>query len=67
MKQEIISAPILTYSDPKKQTILQTDGSTKSLGAYLLQEEKPVYFASKTLTEAQQGYVAIELESLAVA
>ena len=28
---------------------------------------KPVYFASKALTEAQRGYVAIELESLAVA
>ena len=32
-----------------------------------LQEEKPVYFASKTITEAQKGYVAIELESIAVA
>ena len=29
--------------------------------------EKPVYFASKTLTDAQWGYVAIELEWLAVA
>ena len=33
----------------------------------MLQEERPVYFASKALTEAQRGYVAIELESLAVA
>ena len=31
------------------------------------QEEKPVYFASKALTDAQWGYVATELESLAVA
>ena len=37
------------------------------LGACLLQDQKPVYFASKALTEAQRGYVAIELESLAVA
>ena len=28
---------------------------------------KPVYFASKALTETQKGYVAIELESLALA
>ena len=32
-----------------------------------LQDEKPVYFTSKALMEAQHGYVAIELESLAVA
>ena len=28
---------------------------------------KTMYFASKALTKAQRGYVAIELESLAVA
>ena len=33
----------------------------------MLQEEKQVHFASKALTETQRGYVAIELESLAVA
>ena len=32
----------------------------------LLQEEKLVYFASKALRDAQQGYVATELESLVV-
>ena len=67
MKKEIAAAPILTYYNPRKQTVLQTDTSIKSLGACLLQDIKPVYFASKALTEAQRGYVAIELESLAVA
>ena len=33
----------------------------------MLQDEKPVYFGSKALTEALQGYIGIELESLAVA
>ena len=51
----------------RKQTVLQTDASINGLSAYLLQDEKPVYFACRALTEAQQGYVAIELESLAVA
>ena len=32
----------------------------------MLQDHKPVYFAIKALTEAYRGYVAIELESLAV-
>ena len=67
MKKEIVSAPILAYYNPKKQTVLQTDASIKGLGAYLLQEKKPVYFTSKSLMDAQRGYVTIELESLVVA
>ena len=67
VKKEIAVAPILAYYDPKKTTVLQTDASINGLGACLLQDEKPVYFASKALTEAQRGYVAIDLESLAVA
>ena len=47
--------------------MLQTDTSIKGLGACLLQEEKPVYFASKALMKTQRGYVAIKIESLAVA
>ena len=46
--------------------MLQTDASAKGLGACLLQCEHPVYFGSKALTDSQKGYVAIELEALAV-
>ena len=67
MKKEIAVAPVLAYYDPKKTTVLQTDASINGLGTCLLQDEKPVYFASKALKESQRGYVAIELESLAVA
>ena len=67
IKKEVTAAPILAYYNPKKPMVLQTDASCKGLGACLLQNEKPVYFASKALTETQKGYVAIELESLVVA
>ena len=67
VKKEIASAPVLAYYNPKKQTTLQTDASIKGLGACLLKDSKPVYFASKALTDAQKGYVVIELECLAVA
>ena len=67
IKKEITAAPILAYYNPKKPKVLQTDASCKGLGACLLQNKKPVYFASKALTETQKSYVAIELESLAVA
>ena len=66
MKKEIARAPLLAYYNPRKQTVLQTDANIRGLGACLLQEEKPVYFASNALTEVQKGYVAIEIESLAV-
>ena len=66
IKKEIVVAPILAYYNPNKPTILQTDASCKGLGACLLQNQRPVYFASRALTETQKGYVAIELESLAV-
>ena len=67
IKKELVKAPILAYYYPNKETVLQTDASIKGLGTCLLQQVKPVYFASKGLTETQKGYVAIELESLVVA
>ena len=67
VKREIAAAPLQAYYNAWKTTVLQTDASIKGLGACLIQEEKPVYFTGKALTEAQRGYVAIELESLAVA
>ena len=67
MKKVIAKAPILAYYNPRKQTVLQTDASIKGLVVCLLQDEKLVYFASKALTEAQKGYVVIEIESLVVA
>ena len=67
MKKEIASTPVLAYYNLKKQTTLQIDASVKGLGACLLQDAKPVYFASKALTNAQKGYVATELKSLTVA
>ena len=35
MKKEIVSVPVLTYYNPKKQTTLQTDATIKGLGACL--------------------------------
>ena len=67
LRKELVRAPVLAYYNPRKETVLQTDASTKGLGACLLQDNKPIYFTSKALTETQRGYVAIEIESLAVA
>ena len=66
LKREISTAPILQYYDPKGPVVLQTDACTKGLGTVFLQDGHPVYFASKSLTTAQQNYVTIGLEALAV-
>ena len=42
------------------------DASVKGLGTCLPQCGHPVYFVSKALTDSQKGYMAIELEALAV-
>ena len=53
IKREIVRAPILAYYNPRKETVLQTNASIKGLGTCWLQEQRPVYFMSKALTEAQ--------------
>ena len=66
IEEEMVQAPILKYFDPRKKTVLQTDTSCKGLGTCLLQERHPIYFTSKSLTDAEKGYVAIEFKALAV-
>lgn len=45
---------LLRYYDPKKKTTIQVDASSRGLGAALIQEGKPIAFASKALTETEQ-------------
>ena len=54
IKREVVKVPILAYYNPNKETVLQTDGIIKGLGTCLLQHGKPLYFASKDLTETQR-------------
>ena len=60
IKNLISEEVTLTYFDPEKETVLQVDASTKGLGATLLQEDKPVAFASKALTDVESRYANIE-------
>lgn len=58
--------PVLTYFDYNKEVKLQVDASKHGLGAVLLQDEKPVAYASKTLNDTEVNYAQIEKELFAV-
>ena len=67
LKSLISKTPVLCYYDHKKPLVLSVDASSKGLGAVLIQEEKPVAYASRALTKCQQNYAQIEKEALAIA
>ena len=66
IKKEITSAPVLAYFDQSKASTIQSDASKKGLGAVLLEDDKPVIYASRALTETEQRYSNIERELLSV-
>ena len=64
-KEEISKNVTLPYFNPQSDTTLQTDASKKGLGAVILQDSKPVMFASRALTGAEKNYQNLERECLA--
>ena len=58
--------PVLAYFDHTKEVKLQVDASKYGLGAVLLQQEKPVAYASRALNETEVNYAQIEKELYAV-
>ncbi|KAJ8008834.1 hypothetical protein DPEC_G00082540 [Dallia pectoralis] len=66
LKSCLSSAPVLSYYDVRKPVTLTCDASCYGLGAACLQEERPVAYASRTLTDTETRYAQIEKELLAV-
>ena len=48
------------------QLEIHTDASEYGLGAALIQDNRPIAFASKTLTDVETRYANIECECLSV-
>ena len=56
----------LGYYNRRKAVIVQVDASLRGLGTCLIQDGKPIAFASKSLTGAESRYANIERELLTV-
>ena len=66
IKKLITNAPVLSHYDPDKPVTLQVDSSSVGVGACLLQDDKPVAYASAALTKTQQRWSQIEKECYAI-
>ena len=61
----------LVHFDPKQEVKLASDASKEGIGAVLLHvypngSERPICFASRTLSKAEKNYSTIHLEALAI-
>lgn len=71
LRQALQEAPCLTNYTPSLPVWVAADASESGLGAVLAHRypdgsERPIAYASKTLTEAQRKYSQIEKEALAI-
>ena len=66
IKMVLTREPVLGFYDPKKKVTLLCDDSKYGLGACLMQEGKPIAYASRALTAVQIRYAQIEKELLSI-
>ena len=66
LKKMCVNVLVLAYYDKTKPIVLMVDSSSKGPGAAIMQEGKPIAYASCALTETQQRYSQIERETLAI-
>ena len=57
VKKLATESPVLRYYNPDQELQVQCDASQRGLGAALLQEGRPIAYASRALTETEEWYV----------
>ena len=66
LKALLVNAPVLAYFDASKPLTVQGDASSGGLGCVLLQDNRPVEYASRAMSPTEMNYAQIEKELLAV-
>ena len=60
MKNFLTEAPVLKYYDVSKPVTVQRDASQSGLGEVLLQDDHPICYAFRALTDTEMRYMQIE-------
>ena len=71
LKDKLSSAPVLMHFSEKLPLKLDTDASQYGVGAVISHvlpsgEERPIAYASRTLTKSERNYAQIEKEALSI-
>lgn len=66
LTKTILEEPVLAVYDKNKPVTIQTDASKDGLGCVLIQDSRPVCFASRTLSKSEKKWAQIEKELLAI-
>jgi hypothetical protein len=66
LKAAIAKETVLAYPDFLKPFEIYTDASSTQLGAVITQDNRPIAFFSRKLSETQQKYSVTEIELLAI-
>ena len=62
----VTEAPVLSYYIPNNELTIQCDASQHGLGAALLQNGRPIEYASRALTGTEKRYAQIKKEMFAI-
>ena len=70
-KQQLTSAKVLAHYDPKLSINLAADASANGVGAVISHvfpdgSEKPIAYASRTLSSSERNYAPVEKEALSL-
>jgi hypothetical protein len=66
LKQLVVESPVLRYFDTSKPAVIQTDASSTGIGSCLMQDNQPIAFASRALTDCETRWAQIEKELMAI-
>ncbi len=66
IKRAMTNAPVQQYYNLKDPIVISCDASQYGLGYVLLQNDLPVAYGSKALTDVEYTYAQIEKELLAI-